>query len=144
MKCTTIVVCVLFSSVTVRGIDLRGIANTLNVSENALDECLKDNRLEGATVDTTKMESIFRQSEENPDGFLKNFGCFVSCAFEKSKIIRNDEIQLEALLRTVKRNNISTSLHLTQRLSECIDKTKKETDKCDAVLAFVSCSVRLL
>lgn len=33
--------------VTVRGIDLRGIANTLNVSENALDECLKDNRLEG-------------------------------------------------------------------------------------------------
>ncbi|XP_043789745.1 uncharacterized protein LOC122713394 isoform X1 [Apis laboriosa] len=94
--------------------------------------------------DFIKIQELLQEediSEENIKKYLTNYSCFITCTLEKSRIIQNDEIQLNKLVEMASRKNISIDERL---LSECIDEANKGTDKCENGLNFIICFSKFL
>ncbi|XP_076682495.1 odorant binding protein 7 [Andrena cerasifolii] len=141
MSCKiAILVCIIACSVTIQAIDLQQISGVLDVPVDQLNDCLNENHLNDG--DVTDIEGMLRDSALSPEKaeeVMKNFGCFVSCIFEKSNITINDEIQLDRVLRIAERNNFPINDQTTNKLKDCVDKVKDEANKCGAALSFSFC-----
>ena len=141
MDCKIVIlVCVIACSVTIQAINLKQISGVLDVPVDQLNDCLNENHLNDG--DVTDIQGLIRDSALSPEKaeeVMKNFGCFVSCTFEKSNITMNNEIQLDGVLRIAERNNFAMNAETTDKLKDCIDKVKDEANKCGAALSFSFC-----
>ncbi|CAL7939470.1 unnamed protein product [Xylocopa violacea] len=126
-----------------RATPMQVFAKILNVPVNELDKCLQENDLDD--VDFQKLERIAqarRIPKENLDEFTTDFGCFIACVMETSHIMRDNEIQLDALVQIGERNNFNMSEEVKRKLSGCIEEAKGEDNKCEIALVFSTCFLR--
>ncbi|XP_076238322.1 odorant binding protein 7 [Calliopsis andreniformis] len=144
MKYFAILLCIFFVTVSIGAIDLQRISKVLGVPMKDIDECLTLNHLNNEEV--SKVESIFRNnlSPEELEKFMTNFSCFLSCAFEKSKVMQNEKIQVDEVLKIIERNNFTMNSVLQKKLNNCDNLAKRQTDKCEIALTFALCFVQLL
>ena len=141
MKRFVVLICVLISATT-QALEVEIISRVMNVPVNDLAECLQKNRL--TTEDIEDLENIFDDQNASLSEYSSNFGCFVTCVFEKSHIIENNQIQLNSLIELAKRNKFPLSEAMKQKLRDCIDEAEQEDDECKIGLTFSSCLIHKL
>nr|XP_012152157.1 PREDICTED: uncharacterized protein LOC105664041 [Megachile rotundata] len=124
-----------------RALEVELISRVMDVPLNELAECLRNNNL--SAEDVENLENMFNEDQTSRE-YSSNFGCFVTCVFEKSNIIQNNEIQLDRLIALAKRNKFNITAAIKQKLNECINEAEEEDDKCKIGLVFTSCVMRKL
>ncbi|XP_031775623.1 uncharacterized protein LOC100865414 isoform X2 [Apis florea] len=140
-KFLLVFVYILSVAVIVRANGINEILKIIPISMKDIRYCVIHMGL--SIKDFMKMQELLHDediSEENIKKYLTNYSCFITCTLEKSRIIQNDEIQLDKLVEMANNNNISLD---EKKLSECID-ANKGTDKCESGLNFLICFSKFL